>query len=161
MDYREHLLWCSYMYLWNEWLDVFIKSFKSPTSFFDINHYVSFNNSITCTIDHLHHTNCHTLARPYTYNQSNLSSHFYYYRLPYLWNSLTQIDITLPSSTIKKIVTEFLWNYFIANFDPTSPCTYAFHFYCPCCNCSKTPHSPTYTPISFSHSLLFNYVVFR
>ena len=45
------------------------------------------------------------------YNQSNVSNHFYF----------CKVDITLPTSTLKKVITEFLWNYFTANLDPTSP----------------------------------------
>ena len=40
------------------------------------------------------------------------------------WNSLQQIDITLPTSTLATVCkegynAEILWNYFIANFDPS------------------------------------------
>ena len=57
-------------------------------------------------------------VRPY--NQSNVSNPFYFCRLPHLQNSFPHVDIILPTSTLKKVITEFLWNYFTANLDPTS-----------------------------------------
>ena len=51
----------------------FIKSFESPISFFDINHYVSFNTQLLNQSSASHKP---SHIRPY--NQSNVFNHFYY-----------------------------------------------------------------------------------
>ncbi len=71
----------------------------------------------------------------HTYSRTNNLRHFYYNRLPRLWNSLPPMDMNLTSSTIKATLKNLLWQHFLCNFESDAPCT--FHFKCPCNKCSK------------------------
>ena len=135
---------------------LFIKSFKFPTSYFEIIHYVRFSNSITQS------PASHKLSHIRPYIQSNVSNHFYFCRLPRLWSFLPQIDITLPTSTKRKLLLNFYGTILLLYFWPYGT-LFTFHFYCPCCKCSKTPHPPTYTLLSLFHIInyLANYIAFR
>ena len=68
-----------YIYEINDIL-FFIKSYKSPTSHFNINSYLQFSSSNTRfgSSAKLVHHRCST----------NLTHHFYFHRIPRLWNSL-------------------------------------------------------------------------
>lgn len=112
----------------------FINSLKNPTDSFDINSYVSFSDTSTrstmsCKLKH-------------ATSQSTAHRHFYFNRLPRLWNSLPPFDLNYSSRIIKSHLHEILWNHFLSNFDSQNSCTY--HYSCPCCKCS------VYKPPNFS-----------
>ena len=103
----------------------FIRCLKEPTEAFRVSSYVTFSSHSTRSSIHLklHHT----LSR------TNTLSHFYFNRIPRLWNSFPSIDLDLSISSIKRRLQQFLWEYFIQNFDPDNPCS--FHLLCPCAKC--------------------------
>ena len=110
----------------------FVNSLKSPTDSFDISSYISFSNSstrstMTCKLNH-------------AVSQSVAHRHFYFNRLPRLWNSLPPIDLDASSYYIKSCIHKVFWSHFITHFDTHNPCTY--HYLCPCCKCTvfKPPH---------------------
>ena len=68
---------------------------------------------------------------------------FIFCRISRLWNALSQIDINLPPTTIKNLLTCYFWSHFLDNFDTNSASVCTFHFCCPCNNCtSLTPPTP-------------------
>ena len=71
----------------------------------------------------------------------NLTRHFYFNRLPRLWNSLPHSinDISQPISSVKSDIQAYFWDNFIANFNPGHSCT--FHYSCPCSKCMSLPVS--------------------
>ena len=98
---------------------------KSPTRGFNILDYIKFSDSCTRSSG----------ARKMVHNLSinNSSRHFYYNRLPRLWNSLLPLDLTESTATIKRHLRDFLLNHFIDNFDSDNSCS--FHYLCPCASC--------------------------
>ena len=58
----------------------------------------------------------------------NLTRHFYFNRLPRLWNSLLHsiTDISQPISSVKSDIQAYFWDNFIANFNPGN--SYTFHY---------------------------------
>ena len=107
----------------------FFKCLKS----FNINNYVSFaSSSIRSSANSkLLHTNSTTYS----------SRHFYFNRLPRVWNSLPVLSLEQSFKSFKQNLKIILWNHFITHFDPDSPCS--FHFVCPCRSC---------TPLSLHHN---------
>lgn len=111
-------------------LSFFLKSFHSPTPNFNIMNFVSFCSGVTRS------SSLKKLRIPF--NPSNRSRHFYFSRLPRLWNSLPPLD---PSSSVSSNVTlikKFFLDKFISSFNPSLPCT--FHYHCPCGNCFSFNH---------------------
>jgi len=83
----------------------FIKSYKAPYPHFDIKNYVSMQTSLS-TMSFSSGKLVHKLST------INSNCHFYFCRLPRLWNSLPSIDLNLPYLKIKRQHTQFLWNHF-------------------------------------------------
>ena len=109
----------------------FVTSIKHPTERFDILEYVTFSSASTRSS-----SKCklvHTLSR------INRDRHFYFNRLPRLWNSLPSIDLSQSVRTIKHKLKLFFWKHFVLHFNPDIPCT--FHFVCPCNRCVALPTS--------------------
>ena len=123
-----NLLPLMYIFELND-LNFFIKSYKSASSHFNINDYINFRTSITRS------STSHKMI--HQCSSSTLSHHFYFCRLPRLWNSLPPIDLTLPTTKIVVCLKTFLWSHFVNNFDSDNVCT--FHYLCPCCHCSSCP----------------------
>ena len=74
-----------------------------------------------------------------SFSSSSLVHHSFFHRLPRLWNSLPEIDLSRSIVSIKQFVTERLIDHFNDHFNPDDPCTY--HFLCPCYRCSHFPTS--------------------
>ena len=133
-DYKDRLISLELLPLmmFYELLDImfFVKSFKTPNDCFNISNYLKFS---ACS------TRSSTIKLIHTRSSNNTSRHFYFNRLPRLWNTLPPIDLNLPINTIKNQVKSFLWNYFLHNFDSNNFCTY--HFLCPCNSCMLIPHT--------------------
>ena len=115
----------------------FVKSLNCITSSFNILNYVSF---------------CEHGTRSSTYHKlkqsvscTNKTKHFYFNRLPHLWNSLPTIDLNQPLPTIISELKQFFWNHFIANYNPLNTCT--LHYQCPCYKCSVS-HSTNFSLLS-------------
>ena len=109
-----------------------LKALKSPSGSFDITNYVSFSFGSTRSSKNgkLRH-----IRAP-----DNKSRHFYFNRLPRLWNALPPIDLSLPVLHNKVIIRKFMWSHFMSNFNSDNPCT--FHFLCPCSKCTNISHPP-------------------
>ena len=111
-------------------LSFILKSFHSPKPKFNIMDYsfISFRSGLTRS----------TWKMYIPFNPSNRSRHFFFSRLPRLWNSLPPLD---PSSSISSNLTLIKITFldkFISTFDPSKP--YTFHFFCPCGTCFSNHH---------------------
>ena len=141
LNYKERLLNLKILPLMMEYeindVIFFVKCIKQPTKYFNINEFVSFSTSNTRSST--------SLKLRHSVSRNNYLSHFYFNRLPRLWNSLPCIDTDLSIATIRSKLHQYLWSKFITNFDPNDVCTY--HYLCPCLTCSKLP-------ISLNSSLL-------
>ena len=103
----------------------FIKSLKNPSTAFNIYKYVSFSSLSTRSSS--------TGKLTHSFSLTNKSRHFYFNRIPRLWNRLPEVDLSLSMDTIKHKLHKLFWNHFLANFDPDRPCS--FHYLCPCSKC--------------------------
>ena len=113
----------------------FISSIKLPNDHFNILQHVTFTSTTTrsSSSGKLVHNICH----------SNRDKHFYFNRLPRLWNSLPIIDLSQGTKSLKRKLKEYFWNHFLTSFDPENPCT--FHLICPCSKCAVLPVSNNYS----------------
>ena len=109
-----------------------IKALKSPSDSFDITKYISFSYGSTRSSKNGKLRHIRSL--------DSKSKHFYFNRLPRLWNALPPIDPSLPVAHNKVVVKNIMWSHFMLNFNPDIPCSY--HFLCPCSKCTSTPHPP-------------------
>ena len=125
----------------------FIKNLK-PSSSFDIRSFVHFCSNTTRSSTYLKLKH----ASP----KLNCVRHFYFNRLPRLWNSLPCIDIDKSLPVIKKDLHSLFWENFIATFNPVIPCT--FHYVCPCAKCVLLP--VTFNFLSHILSLYSGFLVF-
>ena len=110
----------------------------SISTSFCIHSYITFSTSSK-------RSTTHSLAK------SNTIGHFYFNRLPRLWNSLPTSNLDLPISTIKKKLLRFFWDHFNTHFQCNNLCT--FHYLCPCAKCVRLPiksNSSFRAPVSIS-----------
>ena len=110
----------------------FIKSLKSLTNGFKITDHLSFSSGTTRSA-----TNNKLVHKHF---RLNTNRHFYFNRIPRIWNSLPPINLSHSTSTIKYKLLEHMWSHFLINFNPDIPCS--FHLICPCNHCNCTPHPP-------------------
>ena len=129
-DYKQRLIALNLLPLmyYFEIADIMfmVNSLKNPTDRFNILNYVQIQTSNTRSSDKLtlQHVRCCT----------NQQHHFYFNRIPRLWNKLPSIDLDSTVETIKTKVYKVLWSHFIDMFDSDNVCS--FHFFCPCGRCS-------------------------
>ena len=116
----------------------FVKSVKFSSPTFNILDYVSFSNS---------KTRSSSSKLKHTFSPTTSSAHFYFNRLPRLWNSLPFIDLNQSLSTIKRNVKKVLWEHCLKNFNPDNFCS--FHFCCPCANCISNCVSVKFYGLSY------------
>ena len=85
----------------------FIRCLKDPvkSNAFSISSYVTFCASSTRSSTHFKLK--HSLSR------TNIISHFYFNRLPRLWNSLPAINLNQSTSSIKKKLTQFVESFYM------------------------------------------------
>ena len=107
-------------------ISFFLKSLASPTEAFNILNFVSFASSSG--------TRSSGVRLKHRYARTSPSCHFYFSRLPRLWNSLISLNLlslSIPQalSTLKR----YLWSHFLSSFDDFNP--FSFHFKCPCNKC--------------------------
>ena len=136
-DYRSrliklHLLPLSMLLELND-ICFFVKSLKlvSPNNSFSNSRYTSFSHNQTRLRSY------RKLVQPLVKN--NRDKQFYFNQLPYLWNSLPPIDISLSFITIKRKLIDIFWDSFLAKFNPGNYCTY--YYSCPCPRCFYQPKS--------------------
>ena len=103
----------------------FLRSLKSPSTSFNILNFVSFCDSSTRS------SAANKLKHPIVYSTS--SCHFYFNRLPRLWNSLPVMSVDAPLSVTITHLKRHFFSYCTANFNPSVPCS--FHLFCPCPSC--------------------------
>ena len=108
---------------------LFIKSLKYPSESFNILDFVSFCSGSSRSAAHL------KLQLSPANRSTNRIRHFYFSRLPRLWNYLPTINLEKSVMSIKSDITAFFWSRFQQTFDPSRPCTY--HAVCPCARCSS------------------------
>ena len=94
-----------------------------------------------------------------TFPRSSLNSiHFFYFnRVVRIWNSLPIINLSLSSSTIKKLIKNFLWQHFLSTFNPHNTCSW--FFCCPCHLClnNSSINFPPSTTTAFIHFIQVSY----
>ena len=136
MDYRNRLIKLEILPLmyYLEMADIMflVNSLKKASVRFNIRSYVHFQDTTNTR-------SSSKLTLKHFLSSSHLQSHFYFNRLPKLWNKLSPIDLTQSSKSIKHVIFKFFWSHFITNFTSDNPCTY--HFSCPCNKCSAMPSS--------------------
>ena len=112
----------------------FLLSLKTPTNSFKITNYVSFSTGTTRS----------SINGKLVHKRSRLNTnrHFYFNRLPRLWNTLPYINLFHSISTIKSMLLKHMWSHFLKHFKPDIPCS--FHCICPCNRCNCTPHPHYY-----------------
>ena len=103
-----------------------VRCLQSSHCCIDIHSLISFSSSDTRSASS--HKMIHSIS------STNHSRHFFFNRIPRLWNALPPIDLDLSINTIKKQLTKFFWVYFTNKVDPSNPCS--IHFVCPCSKCS-------------------------
>ena len=106
----------------------FLKSLQSPSASFNILDYVSFSTSSTRSAS--------MLKLMHSFSANNSSFHFYFNRLPRLWNCLPPVDPNMSLSSAISQIKRFFWLHFTSNFNPSEPCSY--HLVCPCHKCTST-----------------------
>ena len=112
-----------------------VASLKSLHKEFNLLNFIKFSNQSTRSSSQSKLIHQHAYSRR--------SRHFYFNRLPRLWNSLSRIDLELSYKSIKRQIQNHLWDLFNKNFDSHRSCT--FHSVCPCVNCSQLFHLPNLT----------------
>jgi len=108
-----------YVLLWLQDIIFFIKSLKSLTDNLYIDDHISFARCSTRSGLH------QKLAHPRS--QTATQHHVFFNRIVRLYNSLSIIDLSLATITIKHHITNYLWTYFTNHFNSERTCT--FHFY--------------------------------
>ena len=94
----------------------YIKSLKHPSDSFNILDFVSF-----CSVSSRSAIN-QRLMFPSARITSPVQIHFYFSRLPRLWNFLLHFDLNKSIQSIKSDIKAFFWKRFLETFDPTKPC---------------------------------------
>ena len=117
---------------------LFIKSLKYPLESFNILDFVSFCSGSSRSAAHL------KLQLSPANHSTNRIRHFYFSRLPRLWNYLPTINLEKSVMSIKSDITAFFWSRFQQTFDPSRPCTY--HAVCPCARCSSLSLPNNFNP---------------
>ena len=97
--------------------------------------YVSFSNSNTRSTTHL--------KLKHSLSKTHADGHFYFNRLPRLWNSLPPLNLNLSLHTIKKNLWQLFWTNFEHTFQSNMPCS--FHLICPCSRCVTCSVSVNYS----------------
>ena len=104
----------------------FIRCLKDPDDSHSLSifSYVHFSEGSTRSSTHL--------KLKHSLSKSNTTGHFYFNRLPQLWNSLPPINLGLSISTKKNDLLRVFWTHFSSHFNSSIPCS--FHYLCPCAN---------------------------
>ena len=115
----------------------FLRSLQSPSDSFDILQFVSFSN--TCT------RSSSGFKLKHTPSTTNYGRHFYFVRLPHLWNALPTPDTSLSTNVLIQRIKSFFWSHFLQNFNPKCLCS--FHYSCPCSKCLSSPPTPNFSSL--------------
>ena len=107
----------------------FVRSLKLISSdsniSFNILNYTQFSQNQTRS------TSFSKLVQPLVKN--NRDKQLYFNILPYLWNSLPPIDLSLSLTTIKSKLMDIFWDSFTTKFNPANYCTYFYSYTCHKC----------------------------
>ena len=115
----------------------FLRSLQSPSDSFDILQFVSFSS--TCT------RSSSGFKLKHTPSTTNYGRHFYFVRLPHLWNALPTPDTSLSTNVLIQRIKSFFWSHFLQNFNPKCLCS--FHYSCPCSKCLSSPPTPNFSSL--------------
>ena len=137
-DYKSrlktlHLLQLMMVYELND-LSFFLKSLKSPSQSFNILDYVSFSSSSTRSFG---------IKLQHQFTRNNKSCHFFFTRLPRLWNSLPPLDLDLSASQNISLLKKLFWSQFLNHFDSSNLCSYHLRF--PCNKCFISSPAPRFS----------------
>ena len=139
LDYRERLINLNILPLMMvyELADImfFLKELKNPSNRFNITNYVTFSSTGT-------RSSTNKKLVPTRMVTSRLG-HFYFNRLPRLWNALPPLNLDSSIPSLRGKLRKHFWNYFIDHFRSDDHCT--FHFLCPCHKCTSAPNSSNFT----------------
>ena len=83
----------------------FVSSIRNPTKSFNILQYVNFSGNFTRAS--VNYKLVHHMSR------TNKVKHFYFHRLPSLWNSLPTINLDQSLRFIKFKLRQFFWSHFV------------------------------------------------
>ena len=114
-------------------ISFFVKSVGNPTLSFDIQQFISFSHLSR------HSSNSRLI---YNYSRLNLVRHFYFNRLPRLWNSLPPMDQNLTVAQVISRIKAYFWDKFLTSFNPKDPCS--LHLVCPCDRCHHSNPAPQF-----------------
>ena len=112
-----------------------VRCLKCPSGDFNLNEYFHFSSTGT--------RSSAGLKMSHRFAATNSAKHFYFNRLPRLWNSLPPIDISLSVDVIKSQVIKCFYSHFLDNFESNTICR--FHFLCPCSKCGHLSHPPMFS----------------
>ncbi len=111
-----------------------VSHLKAPSKDFDLSELILFSSQRT--------RSSQGTKMIHRRNNTNLSRHNFFNRIPRLWNSLPPIDLDQSLGFIKCFVQAYLLDQFLTNFDANNSCS--FHFRCPCSKCGHFCHPPTF-----------------
>lgn len=114
-----------------------IKSLQHPSDHFNISHFITFSDNNTRS------SSSHKLKHAFIKSTSISIRHFYFYRIPRLWNALPPINLDSSHVSIKSTLIKYLWSHFDEHFDSTNYCTY--HYLCPCTKCISSLYPTSFT----------------
>ena len=110
---------CIYVHIYSSLL---LNLINIPLLILIFNKYITFSHSVTRS------SSKNKLL--YLHSSCNIVCHFYFCRLPRLWNALPQIKLNSPINSIKHQIYGYLWNHFTAHLIDYCSCT--FQLVCPC-----------------------------
>ena len=110
----------------------YVTSRRNPDSHFIINNFIT-----PCTNTGYSTRSSSSFKLKFHQATTNTYRHFYFHRLPQLWNSLPPINASWPLHTIRNTILMYMSNHFATHFNPDNPCSY--HLLCPCNTCSSNP----------------------
>ena len=128
IDYKTHLTYLNtlpHMYHL-ELTDImfYVTSRRNPDSHFNINNFIT-----PCTNTGYSTRSNSSFKLKHHHATTNTYHHFYFHRLPQLWNSLPPINPSWPLHTIRNTIITYMSNHFATHFNPDNPCSY--HLVCP------------------------------
>ncbi len=115
---------------------LYVTSKKNPDSHFNINNFIT-----PCSSSEIS-TRSQTAGKlKHNSVSTNSQRHFYFNRLPCLWNFCPPLNLNFSTSTTKSTLITFMFSHFHHHFNPNNPCT--FHLVCPCNSCFSNPPTPS------------------
>lgn len=136
LDYKSRLIQLCMLplTLWLELQDIFLflSLFKNPPDNICLSDYVQFITSTTRS------SSANNIRSSLVHSpRLNITRHFYFNRLPRLWNSLPHVELNKSLKALRNDLYILYWNYSLTKYDPHLPCTW--YRVCPCNSCASLP----------------------